>query len=187
MFMEIIKEDDYLSRYPLFVMGTSTGGAVASKVLEEYTNALHGILISPLYGIADTFFYTIMSRVVAVAAHVGPDIRISRINQNPNEIYRKIWEKDPLTLKSTVTIGTANELMKLSKTALNGIGNIETNMTCLQSVKDTQVNAERNIRLFTAHPRRTVVQFEDSWHGLLLEEEQEKARSTILDVIDECL
>jgi alpha-beta hydrolase superfamily lysophospholipase len=183
MFMDIIQEDDYLCQYPLFIMGTSTGGAIASKILEEYPNACHGILVSPLYGIAETFFYLIMSKVVAVAALVGPDIKISQINKNPNEEYRKIWEADPLTLKSSVTVGTANELIKLSKTALNGISNLQTDITCLQSVKDTQVNAERNIRLFTAHPRRSIIQFKESWHMLLLEEEQNKARTTILDII----
>jgi alpha-beta hydrolase superfamily lysophospholipase len=183
MFMDIIEDDDYLKQYPLFVMGTSTGGAIASKVLEEYPNVCHGILISPLYGIAETFFYFIMSKVVAMAALVGPDIKISRLNQNPDENYRKLCEADPLTLKSTITIGTANELIKLSKIALIGISNVKTNLTCLQSVKDTQVNAERNIRLFTVHPRRSIVQFENSWHMLLLEEEADKARTTILDVI----
>jgi alpha-beta hydrolase superfamily lysophospholipase len=187
MFMEIIKEDDYLCQYPLFIMGTSTGGAIASKILEEYPNACHGILVSPLYGIAETFFYLIMSKVVAVAALVGPDIKISQINKNPNEEYRKFWEADPLTLKSSVTIGTANELIKLSKTSLGGIGNVKTDLTCLQSVKDTQVNAKRNIHLFSTNPKRTIVSFEESWHMLLLEEEQDEVRYVILDVIDKSL
>ena len=181
-FVEIVKEDGYFNKYPIYVMGCSLGGAIASKVLEEY-DAHHGILISPLYGVGDTLYYKIMSRLVSVFAHIVPDIQVSKINQNPDEEYRKIWNSDPLTLKSGLTICTANELLKMAKSSHSGIDRIRTTMTCLQSIRDTQVNAMLNISLFSAHPSRSIVEFNNSWHGILIEQDYTIACDVILDII----
>jgi alpha-beta hydrolase superfamily lysophospholipase len=180
--VNIVKEDVYFKEYPIYIMGCSLGGAIASKILEEY-DACHGILISPLYGVGDTLYYNIMSKVVSVLARMVPDMQVSKMNQNPDEEYRKIWNDDLLTLKTGLTAGTANELLKMAKSSLSGIDRVQTTMTCLQSVRDTQVNARMNIKLFSADPLRSLVEFNNSWHGILLEQDHGIACNTILDII----
>jgi alpha-beta hydrolase superfamily lysophospholipase len=181
-FINIVKEDEYFKEYPMYVMGCSLGGAIASKILEEY-DACHGILISPLYGVGDTLYYNIMSKVVSMLARVVPDMQVSKMNQNPDEEYRKIWNNDPLTLKTGLTVGTANELLKMAKSSLSGIDRVRTTTTCLQSIRDTQVNAMMNIKLFSADPLRSLVEFNNSWHGILLEQDHDIACNVILDII----
>lgn len=181
-FMDIVKKDVYFNQYPTYVMGCSLGGAISSKVLEEY-DACHGILISPFYGAGDTLYYNIMSKVVSVIARMVPDIQLTKINQNPDEDYRRIWSSDPLTLKSGITAGTANELLKMAKSSLSGMRTVQTKMTCLQSVRDTQVNAAMNIDLFSKHPLRSIVKFNNSWHVILLEQDKDAACNVILDII----
>ena len=116
-------------------------------------------------------------------ARVVPDIQVSKMNQNPDEEYRKIWNNDPLTLKTGLTAGTANELLNMAKSSLSGIDRVRTTMTCLQSIRDTQVNAMLNINLFSAHPSRSIVEFNNSWHGILIEKDHGIACNVILDII----
>jgi hypothetical protein len=124
-----------------------------------------------------------MSKVVSVIARMVPDIQLTKINQNPDEDYRRIWSSDPLTLKSGITAGTANELLKMAKSSLSGMRTVQTKMTCLQSVRDTQVNAAMNIDLFSKHPLRSIVKFNNSWHAILLEQDKDAACNVILDII----
>ncbi|AGE57669.1 AB abhydrolase [Acanthocystis turfacea Chlorella virus NTS-1] len=181
-FVEIVKKDEYFNQHPIYVMGCSLGGAIASKVLEEY-DAHHGILISPLYGVGDTLYYKIMSKVVSMFAHIVPDVQVSKMNQNPDEEYRTIWNSDPLTLKTGLTMCTANELLKMAKSSHSGIDHIRTDMTCLQSIRDTQVNAMLNINLFSARSSRSIVEFNNSWHGILIEQDHGIACDVILNII----
>jgi len=187
-FVKEVEEDDVYGSVPLFIGGTSLGGAVASNVLLYTTSARHGFLFSPMYQLPKTFVNKIGFVVVPYLAKFFPNVKLLKPNSHPfDEEFDTRWRNDPLVRNSRISFKTANELGKLSDSAriLNSL--IKTPMTCFQSVLDTQVDFVTNIELFQNKVDRGIVMYTNCWHPLLVESCKDDIIQRIIDTIKDTL
>ncbi|AGE51477.1 AB abhydrolase [Paramecium bursaria Chlorella virus CviKI] len=183
-FVQEVKEDEVCGNVPIFIGGTSLGGAVASKMLELEKDARHGFLISPMYQLPKTFVNKIGFVVVPFLTKFFPNARVLKPNSHPfDEEFNTRWFNDPLTRHGKITFNTANELAKLSNSARVLSPSIDVPMTCFQSVLDTQVDFMTNIELFNKTDNRSVVVYTDSWHPLLVEKCRDDIIKRMIDTI----
>ncbi|ABU43860.1 AB abhydrolase [Paramecium bursaria Chlorella virus NYs1] len=183
-FVKEVKEDEVFGNMPIFIGGTSMGGAVASKVLEIEKDARHGFLISPMYQLPKTLINRIGFIVVPFLTKMFPNARILKPHDHPfDEEFVKRWKNDLMTRHDKITFSTADELVKLGDSARIMSHRIDVPMTCFQSVLDTQIDFMTNIELFNKRDDRNIVMYTDSWHPLLLEKCRDDVIKHMIDTI----
>lgn len=176
---------------PLFVMGSSMGGALAFRVAQALRQHVEGaILLAPMLAppassavhvLLTALSYTPLNRVALI-----PSSATSNEKQYSDPDIISQVEKDTLAYKGKLRVGSVSVLLDLGARCEASLADASCPILCLLAEREMVLNeaartaAERLVETAPSTAQRTIRRF-DALHGLLCE--REPLRSTILNEI----
>lgn len=168
---------------PVYVMGTSMGGAVTMIALEEGLEIDGAILVAPaVWGWAT--MGPLYTSTLWVAAHIVPWMTFTgaqlEIWPTDNMEALRAYARDPLNIKAT-RVDAIYGLVSLMDEAYGAAGRLDTPVLFLYGDKDEIIPepATREAMARITEPKRVVI-YGEGWHMLLHDLQRERVYRDVL-------
>ena len=171
---------------PLFAIGNSLGGLVAtSSVLRDARGLAGLVLLSPALGFETTWFQRLVIRAAGVLAPAmaapAPAPQSGRLSRDP--AFEARLERDPLIVDETIPWITVAGVSDLSRRNLRHYSEIELPVLVFHGTGDVIVPIESSRALIAAVSSEDaeLVAIADGRHSLLDDTDAVKVRDTLID------
>ena len=175
---------------PLFLLGHSMGGAIATLFSIKHGDGIDGIILSAALvenpENTSPFFLFVLSLLSKLFPTVGvvDEIKGSDLSRDPGMVERH--DSDPLVYHKKMIARQAHEMSRAIKTIKDGSGAISVPILILHGTSDrvTDTKGSEELHESVSSPDKTLKTYEGFHHEIMNEPERERVLSDIISWLD---
>ncbi len=163
---------------PLFIMGASMGGCIATRVLEDDPFEYRGaVLLAPMLSL-ETIKKKAVNKILlpfsSLASAIIPKVRLAQKEKHVEPKMQEAFKADPLNEKdASIRCRVARECLNAVETAREHFSKVSSSLLIFHSVNDTMVdpNGSQDLHDGASTEDKTLQMRKDPylWHALLEE------------------
>lgn len=176
------------SNLPLFIMGESMGGGLATYMMHTQPGLFQGaVLLAPMLSLERISrkgvnpYIRPISSLLSLAA---PTLQLVETDKSPiNPEVQMVWDNDPLTYTEATRVRVATEYLSTTEYLCREMPNMDFPFLCFHSERDTMCDPSGSKRLYQASKSsdKTLRLVNDMWHALVKEVDNERVVAIAID------